>query len=267
MKLPRGWLVLAVLLTGCGARYALFPETEEYLVAKGDTLYSIAWANELDPEALARWNGLKSPYLIYPGQPLVLHPTGDEEPEEEELTEEPPVASKPDSGPVAPRSPPPSKPTAVVKPAPPAPVTKPAGAPLPVAAPPPVVAPVALSEWRWPADGAAQRANASGDTSRTGLQIFGKIGQPVRAARAGRVVYAGSGLQGYGLLAIVKHDDTFLSAYGHNDRLLVREGDAVTGGQTLAEMGEGPGQKPLVYFEVRRKGKPIDPLSVLPKRS
>lgn len=259
--------VLLGMLIGCGGRYDVFPETEEFLVAKGDTLYSIAWANEVDPDALARWNGLKPPYRLYPGQPLVLRAPFDEYPEQASA---PPARTSQPPKPVS--KPSPSKPVATAPtPAKPVPGKKPVATPKPPvvakpAEPATVAVPAGSSSWRWPAAGAAKRANASGDTSRTGLQIFGKLGEPVRAARAGRVVYAGSGLQGYGLLAIIKHDETYLSAYGHNDRLLVREGDSLSAGQPLAEMGEGPGQQPLVYFEVRKRGKPIDPLAVLPKR-
>jgi len=100
-----------------------------------------------------------------------------------------------------------------------------------------------------------------------GLDIGGRSGDPVRAAADGKVVYAGSGLIGYGKLIIVKHNDTFLSAYGHNRTILVREGVLVKAGQKIAEMGEGPGKKPLLHFEIRLDGEPVDPIRYLPKRN
>jgi len=100
----------------------------------------------------------------------------------------------------------------------------------------------------------------------TGVLIGGDAGQPVRAAADGRVVYAGGGLIGYGQLIIVKHNDTYLSAYGHNASLLVREGQSIRQGQRIATMGEGPGQKPRLHFEIRQNGKPVDPRRYLPPR-
>jgi lipoprotein NlpD len=99
-----------------------------------------------------------------------------------------------------------------------------------------------------------------------GIDISGRAGQPVLAAAGGEVVYSGSGLIGYGRLIIVKHNQTYLSAYGHNRELRVVEGDRVSAGQTIALMGEGPGRKPVLHFEIRRNGKPVDPLRYLPGR-
>jgi lipoprotein NlpD len=97
-----------------------------------------------------------------------------------------------------------------------------------------------------------------------GIDISGELGQPVQAVADGKVVYSGSALKGYGELIIVKHDDTYLSAYGHNRRRLAKEGDTVRAGQTIAELGVGPEQKPLLHFEIRENGKPVDPLGYLP---
>ena len=100
--------------------------------------------------------------------------------------------------------------------------------------------------------------------SSQGLTMAGQLGQPIRAAAAGTVVYVGSGLLGYGQLVIIKHNDTFLSAYGHTQSTLVSERDGVQAGQSIATMGEGPGQRPLLYFEIRVNGQPVDPLRYLP---
>jgi lipoprotein NlpD len=100
----------------------------------------------------------------------------------------------------------------------------------------------------------------------TGIGIGGQAGQPVRAAAGGRVVYAGSGLIGYGQLVIIKHNETYLSAYGHNSRLLVAQGQEVRRGEPIAAMGLGPERQPRLHFEIRRNGVPIDPLPLLSAR-
>jgi len=113
--------------------------------------------------------------------------------------------------------------------------------------------------WVWPTDRtAAPRAVAGG-----GILLSGRLGQPVRAAAAGRIVYAGSGLRGYGKLIIIKHSEALLSAYAHNQQLLVREGQDVSVGQTIAVMGEGAPNKPVLYFEIRSNGRPTDPIPYL----
>ncbi len=101
---------------------------------------------------------------------------------------------------------------------------------------------------------------------RNGIKIAGRNGLPIKAAEAGKVVYSGSGLIGYGQLIIVKHNDNYLSAYGHNRSILVKEGDQVTKGQNIAEMGTANNGNPLLHFEIRRDGKPVDPLGLLPRR-
>ncbi len=114
--------------------------------------------------------------------------------------------------------------------------------------------------WAWPTDGRIVTAFGSDDGIASGIGIGGREGQPVRAAAAGRVVYAGGGLMGYGQLVIIKHDETFLSAYGYNADLLVTQGQDVARGATIARMGQGPGRQPRLHFEIRRNGVPVDPL-------
>ncbi len=121
-------------------------------------------------------------------------------------------------------------------------------------------------KWAWPTSGRIVADFDSGTSGGTGLSIAGRAGQTVRAAAVGRVVYAGGGLIGYGQLIIVKHNDTYLSAYGHNASLLVEEGDNIKKGQRIATMGEGPGQEPRLHFEIRRNGKPVNPRQYLPAR-
>jgi len=106
----------------------------------------------------------------------------------------------------------------------------------------------------------------AGDPLRKGIKIAGREGQPVLAAEGGKVVYSGSGLIGYGRLIIIKHSDNYLSAYGHNRKLLVRQDQRVTKGQKIAEMGRANDGRPLLHFEIRRDGKPVDPLKLLPHR-
>ncbi|TDJ48561.1 MAG: LysM peptidoglycan-binding domain-containing protein [Gammaproteobacteria bacterium] len=131
---------------------------------------------------------------------------------------------------------------------------------------PPADRPVQSVGWRWPTDGKVIASYGASAKTQSGIQIGGKRGQSVRAASGGQVVYAGSGLPGYGQLLIIKHNNDYLSAYGHNDRLLVTEGATVKRGQPIARMGLGPGRRPLLHFEIRRRGQPVDPIPFLPSR-
>lgn len=148
---------------------------------------------------------------------------------------------------------------------------KPAPAPAATTSPPssgatPVVAGAAAGGWAWPASGTLIGRFASNGSLNKGIDIAGQLGQPVLAASGGTVVYAGSGLRGYGELVIIKHNETYVSAYGHNRRLLVREGQQVKVGQSIAEMGSTGTDRVKLHFEIRRQGKPVDPLQYLPRR-
>jgi len=153
---------------------------------------------------------------------------------------------------------PPSTPSAPVNVAP-APVAVPAR-------PAPVAAAQGPLRWQWPTSGQVVSRFVSGDPTRQGLSIVGNPGQAVNAAADGVVVYSGSGLIGYGELVIVKHSDEFLSAYGHNRRRLVAEGDQVKSGQQIAEMGRSGAARDMLHFEIRRNGRPVDPMGFLPAR-
>jgi lipoprotein NlpD len=122
------------------------------------------------------------------------------------------------------------------------------------------------SNWLWPTNGRLITLYSATDPLRKGIDLEGKQGDPVKAANAGSVVYAGSGLAGYGQLIIVKHGEQFLSAYGHNSKLLVAEGDAIKKGQVIAEVGSSGTDKNKLHFEIRKSGKPVDPLLYLPRR-
>ena len=131
----------------------------------------------------------------------------------------------------------------------------------------PVIAPgpVSAAGWSWPARGTLLARFQSNGSLNKGIDIAGQLGEPVKAAADGAVVYAGRGLIGYGDMIIIKHDETFLSAYAHNSRLLVKEGDQVKVGQVIAEMGSSGTDRVKLHFEIRHKGQPVDPLTYLPR--
>lgn len=148
--------------------------------------------------------------------------------------------------------------------APPVPAAEPAPA-TPATPGTTAVATVAGINWSWPTDGALLAKYSEGGSK--GVQIGGKLGDAVLASANGRVTYVGDGVRGYGNLVIVKHNDEYLSVYAHNRRILVQSGQTVSKGQKIAEMGNGDANKPLLHFEIRRFGKPVDPLQFLPNRA
>jgi lipoprotein NlpD len=242
----------------------------EYLVVRGDTLYGIAFRHDVDFRDLARWNRIPPPYTIYPGQRLTLGvdariarlppaptrtrtpPTATLPPGDRSITQMPvPAAS---TRPLPPTTPVPPPPVAATPPSTPA-----------ATAPAPTLATRGVS-WRWPASGQLVSRYVGGDPTRQGINIAGNTGQPVLAAAAGEVVYSGAGLIGYGELVIIKHSEEYLSAYGHNRKRLVAEGQRVAAGQQIAEMGRSGAARDMLHFEIRRNGKPIDPMPLLPKR-
>jgi lipoprotein NlpD len=126
----------------------------------------------------------------------------------------------------------------------------------------PTMAPSAQIGFSWPVHGPI--LNQFDDSKNKGVNIGGASGDPIQAAGDGRVVYAGNGLRGYGNLIIIKHDATYLTAYAHNRALMVKEGDSVSKGQKIAEMGNTDSDRTMLHFEVRKQGKPVDPLKYLP---
>jgi lipoprotein NlpD len=215
------------------------PTADHVVVQAGDTLYRVAFDHGLDYRQLAQWNGLDDPAKIQVGQSLRLTP--------------PPEKRSPDK--VSPAG------VQTVRPA----------AENSVAPPPKIEQTTAdkyeISEdvperWVWPAKGQLvtefnEKAGAKG------IDIAGKLDSPVLAAAPGRVIYVGAGLRGYGKLIIIKHSKIFLSAYGHNDRVLVTEGQDVKIGQPIAEMGDTDANRVKLHFEIREYGKPVDPLTYL----
>ena len=264
------------MLVACADTAGGGPET--YVVGPGDTLYSIAWRHDLDFRDLARWNNIGPDFRIAIGQVLVLGAGWAPPPERGTPRAAPPkpVTVKPLAmPPVQPPAPPPQvgkprplpEPAALGAPNPvaPNPVAPHPGAPNSSApnprgaASPPNAANGALN-WVWPTDRVGMPRAVPGG----GILLSGRLGQDVRAASAGRVVYTGSGLRGYGNLVIIKHADSVLSAYAHNREMLVRDGQEVAAGQVIAHMGEGAHQAPVLYFEIRQNGKPVDPILFLP---
>jgi len=240
-----------------------------YSVRRGDTLYSIAWQNGLNFRQLAEMNAIRPPYTIYVGQSLSLVPADDvppkpsQDPVHEAAAPPPPrpvpaavaksgaipsFGQKAQTGPTGTNTPPP--------------VPEPTRAAEAAAEP---VLPSVVSRWVWPVKGPLLRGYTPNANGKKGIDIGGKAGQPIVSAADGKVVYAGSGLVGYGRLIIIKHNDSLLSAYGHNSRLLVAEGDYVKAGQVIAEMGSSGTSSTRLYFEIRQDGKPVNPLRYLPR--
>jgi len=232
-------MILAVvpgllLLGACGSLGSY------HRVTQGETLYSISWHYGLDYRKVAAWNHISQPYVIHQGERLRISP---------------PAATSPIRQPVR---------QSMVKP-------KPASRPAPARQ---ASTPLQRLEnklhgrrkivWNWPAQGVVIRKFST--TGSKGIDIAGKKGAPVRAAAGGRVVYSGSGLPHYGKLIIIKHNDKYLSAYAHNSRLLVKEGVLIKGGQQIAVLGRSGTAvpRPMLHFEIRADGAPVDPLHYLP---
>jgi lipoprotein NlpD len=241
-----------------------------YTVRPGDTLARIALDHGQNWRDIARWNAMENPNVIEVGQVLrVLPPTVEAVAVAQPVAagsrvESRPLEGRPGEVPASAASAPAAPPTPATGGAPAA-TASPAA---PAAAPAPAAASGQSDEdvgWLWPAAGPVI---AGFDESRNvkGLSIGGKAGDPVVAAADGRVVYAGSGLRGYGNLVIVKHNNTFLTAYAHNQTLLVREDQIVRRGQKIAEMGSSDSDRVQLHFEIRRMGRPVDPARLLPAR-
>lgn len=243
--LPLLLALATLLLAACSSNWVRWEEQNvRYEVRPGDTLYQIAFKQQLDYRDIAWWNGIGRDDKLYTGQILRLDP-----PLPGEL-----------------RSPDLSRTTGTVR-TDPAPgrnnsvaTSGPRSTPKPRPARKPVAGP---SRWSWPVKGEIL-AHYDPAKGRKGLDIGGKLGDMITAAAAGNVVYAGGALKGYGQLIIIKHGDDYLTAYGHNNKLLVREGDQVKAGAAIATMGLGPQNRPLLHFEIRRLGKPVNPEPLLP---
>ena len=250
-------LIVTLLVTSCSShrttniseRSTQAPyRGKTHTVARGETLFSIAWRYGLDLNKLAAFNGIKPPYTIFPAQKIrldthgvneaasninsgtKLNENGDSEPSSDATGNR--SKKRPNNEKILPKA------TIIYSPV----------------------------KWQWPAAGKPVALFQGNLGLNKGIDIRGNLGEPVLAAASGRVVYAGSGLSGYGNLLIIKHNEIFLSAYAHNSRLLVKEGDFIKGGQHIADMGSSGTDRVKLHFEIRSEGSPVDPLRYLPKR-
>ncbi len=253
LRLSIGLLwVFLLLLTACGGHM-------HHVVEPGETLYSIGFLYGYDYRKIAQWNDIHPPYSLKAGQVLQVAPPG--------------------TGGLPAKS---SAPSSAARPAPVVGSVKIAALPAVTLKVPVVerVAPLSTKvqsreassyspttpQWRWPLDSRELlRTFSVNDPGRQGVDIAAARGKPVYAAATGKVVYAGSGLARYGQLIIVKHNEKYLSAYAHNDKLRVKEGDVVKVGERIADVGSTGTQRPMLHFEIRRNGKPVNPLRYLPK--
>ena len=274
----------ALLLAGCGGSDRLAPVSrvdpvatgrpDAHTVRKGDSLYTIAWEHDLDYRDIAAWNRIEPPFVIYPGQLLSLRGAprvGDGGSGRAEVS----IAALPESPIVSQRivegtggadaaSLPPSREAEDEVAADSVAGTGSGTQQSRGRTPDPDVfdGAVPVGRWHWPTKG---KVIASfGKAGGKGIQISGGYEQPVVAAADGKVVYSGTGLVGYGRLIVLKHNKKFFSAYAHNSRILVEEGEVVRGGQRIALMGSSGSDKVKLHFEIRRDGKPVDPLRYLP---
>src|SRR5690554_1330568 len=245
--------VVALILSGCisGANFVSVekkfservPASGVHHVKRGETLYAIAWTYGIDYRQLASANSIYPPYTIYPGQKIRV--------DGRKNTTSVAVNSS-----ASKTTPSPS----VVQSAP----TSSAAVP---AYTPPKESNDATLTWKWPANGRLIAQYSNTKPVNKGIDIAGSMGESIFAATAGTVVYAGQGLRGYGNLVIVKHNDTYLSAYAHASRILVSEQEIVKVGQKIAEIGSTGTDKVMLHFEIRQNGKPVDPLQYLPRRT
>ena len=280
-------LLIAALLAGCasrGHRAPVFERAEaekreaaqakksqrekdwrpkSYVVQKGDTLYSIAFNYGFDYHELAELNGIKDPKVISIGQEIRLFPSRPASAArstsvaELQIKEQPKLVKYPYSEAAMAQIEKVQEQTAATT------VARAESRPDTEMDDAADDGEEAALEWSMPAQGRLI-VQFSESANRKGIDIAGKLGQPVVAGAAGKVVYSGSGLRGYGKLIIIKHNKTYLSAYAHNDKILVKEGQSVARGQKIAAMGNTDADQVKLHFEVRRFGKPVDPAKFLP---
>ena len=213
---------------------AITTTVTHHTVKAGETLYSIAFEYGRDHRDVARWNRISRPYIIYPKQRLRIIPISSDGKKKKQISKNQfrhTTSNKSLSSDNKIRY-------------------------------------VANSKlkWRWPTQGKVVSTFSIKDPGRRGIDIAGRKGQPVKAAAAGRVVYRGNGLRGFGNLIIVKHNETYFSAYAHTENVVIKENEKVKLGQKLADMGNTNSERTKLHFEIRRNGKPVNPLRYLPRR-
>jgi len=247
-RLVSGFLIcfIAVLSVGCGTLV-------HHKVERGDSLYSIGFYYGQDYRDIAQWNNIPTPYVLKPGQWLRVAPPDKEwwEGRKQHNNNKPSrftnknkkITRAVDKN---------SKNTAKSRSAMPGDFTDRANP---------------VSRWAWPSKGKLLNPKKKFSERNKGIDIAGRQGQPIHATAAGKIVYSGNGLIGYGKLIIIKHNKSYLSAYAHNEKMLVKEGDIVKQNQQIAKMGQTPDQHVLLHFEIRKNGKPVDPLRLLARQS
>lgn len=209
-----------------------------YTVKRGDTLYSIAWAIKKDYRTVAAWNGIKRPYVIHPGQRLRMYPASPKQTSKSTASSSRSTSS---SGGSTQQS---AKRKYYADRAPQGRVKR----------------------WLWPTISRRISSRFQPAAGKDGIDISAKYGDPVFATADGQVVYAGSGLRGYGQLIILKHNKTYLSAYAHNASILVAEGQSIKAGKKIGKVGSSSSGKARLHFEIRKNGKPVDPAKYLSTR-
>ena len=242
-------LLFTTVLLACASKYSSpvinrdiekrpVSHSQFHVVKPGETLYSIAWQYGLDHSEIASWNHIRSPYRILPKQKLRVKPPS----KKKSYGGKQIILS--DSG---------KKEKTVAMSMKYSSSTE------------QLLNTKKIKSWDWPAKGRLIRSFSAGTSGKKGIAIAGKRGQKIRAAAPGRVVYSGGGLLRYGKLVIVKHNKSFLSAYAHNEKLLVKEGEWVKINQSISTMGSSGTNRTMLHFEIRRNGKPVNPLRFLPK--
>ena len=258
MKYVINILIICVLFSACGTNKRYVPvrdvaqlansNASTYTVQKGDTLYSIAWRHDIDYQQLAKINNIGKKFDIYPGQVLQIKP--------KKLNKTSPVIKKNSIKKSASSQQKLNKNKARSKKETQETSKKTASNYY-----------TNVRNWAWPAQGKLVNTFHTDNGLNKGIDIQGQLGEPVIAAARGKVVYAGEGLRGYGKLIIVKHNEKFLSAYAHNDKLLVKEEEWVNQGQRIAVMGSSGTDRVKLHFQIRLDGKPVNPIKYLPKRN
>lgn len=236
-------LILAMFLIGCAGtrnyapvrtyRQDISSKQRYYTVRRGDTLYAIGFRSGHGYKRLAQWNSIVPPYRLHVGQKIRLFmPKQGVKLQSKKQVKNRVIKKTRNSSQKSPANSTDNK-------------------------------KVLKLSWQWPLSGKVIKYFSASDDK--GIDIRGKLGQKVLAAAAGKVVYSGNGLVGYGNLLIIKHNSLYLSAYGNNRRLLVKEGQHVSKGQAIAEVGKAGGTQTSLHFEIRKRGKPVNPLNYLPK--
>lgn len=269
--------VFCMLLTACSSRNTPAPVTSvqgsvplktqvknsikatQYQVKKGETLYSIAWRANLDVRQIAKINKISAPYNIFPGQLLKLTQNVAKASTSKAYVKKSTKSSGKTTTKVVKKPVAPIKKQAYGKDASEQKLSK--TSTLPKAS-----YSQKIREWQWPVAGKVVAKFSTAPQGNKGIDVAGRRGDAIKAAAAGKVVYAGNALRGYGNLIIVKHNDDYLSAYAHNDQIKVKEQQIVKAGDVIANMGDTESERVMLHFEVRFRGKSVNPLKYLPKK-